>query len=178
MLADTSSVMGTSMTRRIAAGLLALATLPASAGIGWDYDERVDPMTSKKTTTASFQSDQSLNLDAPYAGKNFATVFVRQSPRSGLDVILRIDKGQLVCPVSGCRVLVRFDDQEPRYFSATEPADHSPNVLFLEPASGFVASARKAKRIRIQANIYQHGAPVMEFTGVPLTWPWPAKSKP
>lgn len=133
-------------------------------------------MTSRRLVYVHTESDDSLSLRFPYAGRNYGHLFVIQHPRFGLMVQLKIDKGQLVCEPGGCRVLVRFDEREPTYFGASEPADRSSNVLFLNEPSRFVAEAKKAKRIRVQANIYQEGAPYIEFTPTPLEWPWPKQA--
>jgi hypothetical protein len=151
--------------------LLALLA-SASAHADWSYSEDTDAMTSKRTSYAQLQSDNSLNLGFPYKGKNHGNLTVRQHPKYGLNVIFTIDKGQLICrSYDGCSVMVRFDDKPAVRFGANGPADHSSDTIFISGASQFVASASKAKRILVQANVYQSGSPVLEFSSsTPLLW--------
>ena len=144
------------------------APAPTSA---WSYEETKDAMTDAITRTASIVSDNSLQLDFPYQGHNPGTIVVRQHARHGLDVIVYVNKGQVLCLVTGCSVTVRFDDGKAMRFSANGPADHSAETVFLTNRNGFIAGARKAKRIRVILPIYQAGDQVLEFTSpVPLEW--------
>ena len=142
------------------------------AQANWSYDTTSDKMTGKMTTFATIQSTNSLNLDFPYKGSNFGTIMVRQHPSYGLDVMVSIDKGQVLCSsYSGCPIEVRFDDKPAVKFSGTESADRSSDRIFLTNAKSFINSAKTAKRILVRMNIYQAGAPVLEFsTAASLTW--------
>ena len=143
----------------------------SSARTQWRYQFESDDMTGKRIDFAIVESTKSLKLGFPYQGENRGRLGVRQSPRHGTDVYLEIDKGQFVCGVSECAVLVRFDEQQPVRFTAVRPADHSSTMLFLSPAQRFIASAKKASTIRAQANIFQEGAPILEFNATALEWP-------
>jgi hypothetical protein len=169
---------------RVHIALAALtAALPVLACAGqWQYDTVPDKMTSKVTATAILTSDNSLDLAFPYKGANYGRINVRQHPRHGLDVIIDVDKGQILCrSYSGCPILVRFDDRPPRTFSGSEPADNNSTVAFIRDARGFIAEAKRAKRILVQVNMFQQGAQTLEFsTPAPLAWPpgnTPAKAK-
>lgn len=146
----------------------------------WSYNQEIDAMTGKKASFAHLVSTNSLSLGFPYKGDNHAFLSVRQRPRDALTVLFSITKGQFVCRAyDSCYVDVRFDDATPTKFAASGPADHSTTALFLNDASRFVALASKAKRILVQANIYQEGAPILEFSSTtPLAWNLPAKAKP
>lgn len=158
---------------------LLLATTGLSAQADWSYQKDIDAMTSKSATYATLQSSNSLNLDFPYKGQNNGYLTVRQHPKYGLDVIFRVDKGQLLCSAyNGCVVTVRFDDKPAMRFSGTGPADHSSDTIFLSGAQSFIAEAKKAKKILVQSNIYHNGAPVLAFSALqPLIWA-PANSSP
>lgn len=136
-----------------------------AAHADWEYRESVDKMTGKAGKTASIASDNSLSLDFPYAGKNHAFLIVRQHPQYGLDVMLQIQKGQILCSsYGGCPIQVKFDDEPPTRFSGTESGDRDPKTIFFQGASKFVNKATKAKKILVQVNLYQAGAPVLEFS--------------
>lgn len=156
--------------KKIFASVLMFITSAVNAS--WIYAEDTDRMTSKTTTGASIGSANSLRLDFPYKGDNYGRITVRQHPKFGLDVIIRIDKGQILCrSYSGCPIEIRFDDKPPMRFSGTEPADNSSDHVFLNNAARFIGEAKKAKRILVSMNIYKSGAPVLEFNSVaPLVW--------
>jgi hypothetical protein len=154
--------------------LLVGVVLRASAGeSSWTYVTGGDEMTGKPESRAWLESADGLELGFPYQGHNPGEILVRSHPRYGLGVIFSIRKGQLVCNAfEGCSVLARFDNSPPVRFRASPPADHSSTALFLEPASKFISLAKKAHDIRIQATVYENGAPVLTFhSSQPLRWP-------
>ena len=121
-------------------------------------------MTGGTRRTASVDSTNTVNFGFPYNGEQHARLILRTDPQEGKDVMFRIEKGQILCPsYESCWVQVRFDDEKPGNFSATGPADHSSEVVFLNDYSRFLTKMRKAKRVRIAVNIYQQGSPVFEF---------------
>lgn len=133
-------------------------------GSQWTYQHDEDAMKKGVVHEASVSSSNTVSFSFPYSGEQHATLTLRTHPRHGKDLILRIEKGQFLCPsYEGCNVLVRFDDHEPATFSAVGPADNSTEVIFIRNYSRFVEKMVKAKRVRISANVYQEGAPVFEF---------------
>lgn len=130
----------------------------------WRYSSFEDNMTGKKTYRASLDSSNTLHFSFPYEGAQNATLLLRTHPRYGKDVMLSIEKGQFLCNMyDGCSLLIRFDDSPPVTFNASEPADHDSTVLFIENYSGFVGKMMKAKKVRIQANYFREGSPILEF---------------
>lgn len=152
----------------LTAVLLACSAVSAD----WQYTEDTDAMTSKRSIQASLESNNSLNLGFPYGGKNNGYLHVRQHPKYGLDVILNVDKGQILCNnYQGCDIMVRFDDKPPMRFAGTEPADNSSDTVFVQGAKRFIAEASKARRILVQVTMYKNGAPTLEFfSSKPLDW--------
>lgn len=138
----------------------------------WVYRSQEDKMSGKTSKSASIESDNSLDLPFPYSGTNHARLHVRQHPTHGLDVILSIDKGQILCTsYSGCPIKVRFDNGPASSFEGSPSADHDSTVVFFGSPKKFIAQASKAKRILVQVNMYQAGAPVLEFSSqLPLAW--------
>jgi hypothetical protein len=153
---------------------LALVGILACSGASadWRYGDSADKMTGKKTTTATIESSNSLDLSFPYQGKNFGNLMVRRHPSYGLDVAFSVDKGQIICrSYSGCSVTVRFDDKAPVKFNASEAADNDSKIIFLKDVSRFIASAKTAKSILIQPTLHQGGSPILEFRSAkPLEW--------
>jgi hypothetical protein len=141
----------------------------------WVTNEAIDKMDSSKTITSAIRSDNSLALRFPYAGENRGQIIVRNRKSDGLNVMVTVDKGQLVCRYGDdCTVTIRFDEAPPVRFTAAKPADHSSTVLFLNNEKRFVEQAVKAKRILVSLEMYQSGTQILEFeTATPLVWEAP-----
>lgn len=136
----------------------------ANLGKQWAYRSSEDPMTGKPWTTAEVTSSNTHEFDRPYSQPQHATLTIRKHPQHGSDVILSIERGQLLCrSYSGCRVLVRFDNDKPRTYQATGPSDNSTTLLFILGYADFVRRMGSADLVRIQAEVYQVGSPAWEF---------------
>ncbi|MBL0162174.1 MAG: hypothetical protein IPP82_00630 [Xanthomonadales bacterium] len=121
-------------------------------------------MTSAVTRFALVSSTNTVNFQSPYSGPQHGTLLIREHPRHGKNIVMSIERGQILCrSYADCNVLVRFDDQKPTTYSGIGPADNSSESVFIRNYSQFIASLKKAKRVRISTNIYQEGAPVFEF---------------
>jgi len=143
----------------------------ASAG-QWRYSTETDRMSGGKVEHAEVGSENSLSLRSPYQGRNYGAIYVRRHPKYGLDVMVQIEQGQILCrSYDPCAIMVRFGDGKPQTFTAVPPADHSSTLLFFTNPSRFIALARKHRRILVQLPIYQHGEQVLEFA-VPVELVW------
>lgn len=130
----------------------------------WSYAELSDEMTGRTARTASIRSENTVDFAFPYGGDQHATLMLRTHPSHGEDVILSIERGQLLCQqIDRCRLRVRFDDGEPQNWTARPPADHSTTHLFLDSHDRFVDRLRRAQVVRLQPEVYQEGSPVFEF---------------
>jgi hypothetical protein len=148
----------------------ALAPAPAAPETAWQYGESEDAMTGQKTRTAVVTSSNTVEFAFPYAGEQHATLILRKK-RGSDNIMLSIEKGQLTCgDYYGRSVSVRFDEKTPRRFSVLESADHDSTVVFIRNEKSFIAEAKKAKKIRIEAVVYQNGNPVFEFNTAGLEW--------
>jgi hypothetical protein len=130
----------------------------------WRYRVDADPMTSKKARYASIDSENALNFDFPYQGEQHGTLILRDHPIHGRDVMITIDKGQILCQsYEDCTIRVRFDEGSPQRWNAAGPADNRSTVIFLRNEGGFIQRLRAAKVVRIQIPVYQEGEPMLEF---------------
>lgn len=129
----------------------------------WQYTSDPDSMGKGTIYYAANVSTSTLAFKFPYTGEQHATLTLRKHPRQGNDVLLTIERGQFVCMIDGCSVLVRFDDGESVRFNAVEPSDHSTTALFLTPFDKFYSRMLKAKRVRIQADFFQEGSHTLDF---------------
>jgi hypothetical protein len=168
----SGSASDTKVAASVATPLVSNAVAPAPPrNENWQFDTSPDQMTGKPVKQATVVSTNSLTLDFPYRGSNYGQLTVRQHPKYGLDVIVSVEKGQMLCSYDGCVVQVRFDEAPPANFSASEPADHSTTHLFLDNPKRFIAAASRAKQIRVAFNMYQSGTQVLEFsTPTSLVW--------
>jgi hypothetical protein len=137
----------------------------------WNYDESPERMGRGTIKTASVWSLNEINFDFPYTGAQRGMLQIRIHPRFGKDVTLSVKKGQILCGLYNCMVAVRFDNGKPQNYTAVPPADHSTTMLFLKGYERFVASARKSKKVYIEAQFYQQGVRVFEFDISGLVWP-------
>jgi hypothetical protein len=131
----------------------------------WQSSTSEDKMTNKTIYIAYNQSSNILNFDFPYAGPQHATLMLRKHPRNGLSVLLSIEKGQFICDVDGCVLLVRFDDGAAETFKASESESRESTMLFIEDEKRFIRKLQAAKKLRIEASFYQEGFRVIEFDG-------------
>ena len=166
---STSSVRDvdpSAQSTSIAAGTVAPlpSPIPTPLGRQWKYNVESDKMGRGNEYNAWVFSTNTVAFDFPYQGSQRATLTLRSHPRHGKDVILSIERGQILCrSYSACSVLVRFDDEEPGTYSAIGPADHSSNHIFIQEYSRFMGRLLQAKRVRIAVTVYKHGSPVFDF---------------
>lgn len=139
----------------------------------WELSEEKDPMSDKIIYFANLESDNEEQFEFPYQGGSRLILCIRKSPKYGDDVILKITNGQLLSSEfeSNNQVSVRFDDKPAKKYRTAEPADFSPDQLFLRNAKDFINNAKTAKTIRIQIPIYQEGERIFNYRlDEPLKW--------
>ena len=159
---DTSSISPSASP--ISSSTPAIPPPPLEPGAQWNYQQDSDPMTSAVTRYAQVTSSNTVEFQRPYSGAQHATLLLREHPRHGKDVIMSIERGQILCrSYEDCNVLVRFDDQKPVTYPGVGPADGSSENVFIRNYSKFLANLKKAKRVRISTEIYQQSSPVFEF---------------
>jgi|GEM_PF-846127 len=140
----------------------------------WDYSSRGDEMSDTSIHHACTVSTNSINLEWPY-GPQSVSLCVRQHPRWGQDVIVRLARGgQFICrSYANCIVRVRFDEAAASGYSANEPADGSSDTIFIANDARFIANLKRSSRVIIEAEFYQSGAQQMTFNTEGLEWPRP-----
>ena len=140
----------------------------------WEYDSKDDEMADSKSYFATILSDNGEVFAFPYdeEGGSHLMVTVRQTKKSGTDVLLGISKGQFNTDIiNGQYVSVKFDDNAAKKYKTSSADDGSLDVLFIDNAKDFIAKAKTAKTIKIEAEFYQEGNRVFTFTAdKPLKW--------
>lgn len=134
----------------------------------WEYSEVVDKMTSKQTKFARVISNESLDLEFPYDGTNYAQITLRK--KEGLNIYLTIDKGQITGGYDNKFITVRFDEEKPIKFSYTEPQDGSSNIIFIDNEVKFLSKLKKSKKTLVSLPLYQAGNQILEFNTADLKW--------
>lgn len=158
------------MLKSLVALILAMLSTLTLAD-SWTYRSNKDPMSGKETKTATIISTNSLNFSWPYSGRNHGFIQVRQHPQYGLDVLVSVQQGQIMCRSNDCKVRVKFGDKQPVTYNATEPADNSSNLVFINNETAFINNARSANRILVELTFFQNGIHILEFEAKqPLNW--------
>jgi hypothetical protein len=147
------------------------ATGKPKAGANWRYSTDEDKVRGKTTYFATTTSTNTVFQASPYEAETRMEITVRKSPAYGLDVILTVSSGQLMCPsYRGCSGTVRFDDGPPQRVQFNGAADNSSETVFVVGAKGFLAKLKKAKRVVVEKTLYQAGNPQFEFEVSGLKW--------
>ena len=152
--------------RRAASMLESLrqATAYERLGSQWSYDSSPEGMSGKPVRTASVMSSNTIDLGFPYGGSQRARLLLRRHPRWGNDVILAIERGQILChSFDDCYVAVRFDDEKLHRYEGNPPSDNSSESLFIPAFGTFMKNLSGAKKLKIEIKIYQQGNQVFEF---------------
>ncbi len=150
--------------QRIRAAEAAAAAETRRLAEKWTYSVSEDPMTSRKSKSATIESENTVNFDFPYQGSQRATLVIRDHPTYGRDVILSIERGQLMCQsYRDCQIRVRFDEGKAETWNAAGPADNSSTAVFFRNQARFFQKLRAAKVLRLQVAVYQEGEPIFEF---------------
>ena len=137
----------------------------------WSYSQDEDKVRGGTTYYASTTSTNSIAQDFPYDSETTMTMTVRRSPAHGMDVILTISSGQMMCPsYDGCSGTVRFDNGPPERVRFNGPADNSSETVFVVGAKQFIAKVKRAEKVTVEKTLYQAGSPQFEFNVSGLKW--------
>lgn len=168
---ENASVHYLTPAQEEAASKAALEERTKSLGLKWDYYTEDDSIGNGTVKRAIVNSVNEIDFGFPYQGKQRGRLEIRTHPRYGKDVILAIDRGQFLCHTGGCSVTIQFDDEDYIYtYEATEPSSGSTTALFIRGYSPFLSHARKAQRVRVEAEFYQEGPRTFEFDVSGLKW--------
>lgn len=147
------------------------ADAPTAAPENWSYSSDTDKVRGGTTYFATTTSTNTIHQNAPYDSDTSMTMTVRHSPSSGLNILLSISSGQMMCPsYEGCSGTVRFDNGSAERISFNGPADEDSETIFVSNARSFLAKLRKAKHVVVEKTLYEAGAPQFEFDVHGLKW--------
>ncbi len=153
------------MKTTIAFFLLILTAAASGPAPKWEYGTTADGM-GRERWNARLYSANTVNFSFPYSGEQHAKLVVRANKTEITDILFAIEKGQIISDA----IAVRFDEGPIRRFSITGASDHSSTAKFIDNVQGFLNGLRKAKRVRIEATIFQQGNQTFEFNAAGFEW--------
>ena len=133
----------------------------------WEYRDYEDKASGKTIFKASLLSVNKINLSFPYSGFQNGTLSVRNHPRWGKDIYLKIEKGQILS-IDGYSYdnkyfLVRFDDGDVKRWKYVGASDLSSDVIFISNEKKFLEKLTNSNKIYITVNLYQDGQNTFVF---------------
>jgi hypothetical protein len=148
------------------------AEKPADAPDGpWSYSTTEDKVRGSTTYFAHTTSTNTIHQNPPYDADTTMTMAVRKSRSDGINVVLTISSGQMMCPsYEGCSGTVSFDGGPAQRVRFSGTADNSSDTVFVDGAKSFIAKLKKSKRVVIEKTLYEAGAPQFEFDVHGLKW--------
>lgn len=141
-----------------------VASAPAPHENTWVYSVSNDEMSGSEAQHAMLASTNRFELRFPYQGTQFAALMVRRHPRHGIDAMVTIERGQLLCGVSdACTLQVRFDNAPAQQWTFVEPESDDSTVLFFRDGRAFATKLATAKIVRIELKFFQQSPVVAVF---------------
>ncbi|HEX6376993.1 MAG TPA: hypothetical protein VFZ91_14875 [Allosphingosinicella sp.] len=144
----------------------------ASAAIsrtGWSYSEKKDEMRGNVARFARLSALEPISLDFPY-GESTPELVIRQDPKYGFDIYITAN-GQFLCrSYDNDTISVKFDNGGIEQWACGDAEGGSSDIIFVVNAEGFLAKLRKAKRMIVEADMYQAGRQQMKFEVSGLKW--------
>lgn len=150
---------------KIMVALLSSVLLSLSAGATegkWKYYEKEDDFEKKVMKFYEIESLNYFNLSFPYSGKQNLDLILREI-NGDFDVLLAIDKGQILCRPSSCKVDIIFDDGSVETYKLAESNSGSSEVVFITDTKRFMTKVIKSKKMKVKLEFFQNGSIVSEF---------------
>jgi hypothetical protein len=142
----------------------------------WQYFNKKDDMSGEIGHLAWTSSTNRIQLEFPYQGGTRGWFKLQNHPRFGEKIIFQIDKGQLICNnYDGCTVVLKFDDNPPVGYHATQPSDYSSTELSISGYDEILENLKTSKYLIIEAEFYQAGMQHFKFNINGLEWQEEAK---
>lgn len=146
------------------------AASDASRPSKWSYNTYRDEMRGTESKTATVASENTVKLDFPY-GEQQGELTLRTDPKSGLNVMVSVEKGQILCnSFSENHISAKFDGGPVQNFRCTDASDGSSNVAFIVDEKTFLKKVRGAKRTIVEAEFFQQGRQQFVFETTGLDW--------
>jgi hypothetical protein len=136
----------------------------------WSFSDEVDKMTNKTNYFAIINSENTVELSAPYNGGSISTFTFRKMDGK-LGALLRVNPSQFShTDVYGGTVMIKFDDEAGRKYSYGLPSDGSSDVIFIENSKLLLSKLKTSKKMLIEAEFYNNGNKIIEFDVKGFEW--------
>lgn len=136
----------------------------------WSYSEQKDEMRGAISKFAELEAENIIDLDFPY-GEQRGLILVRKSTQHGLDVLVGVKSGQILCnSFQDTRVSVKFDDGPIQKFGCTDASDGTNNMVFISESKLFLSKLKKSRKVIVEAEFFQNGNQQMTFQSENLKW--------
>lgn len=156
------------------AGSVPDAWTEPDSGVRWEIRDTTDEMRGTVTHIACIDATSELRLGFPYEDAS-AFLCVRQREGERLEAYFGVTSGQPQCGFDGCRVPVRFDDDEVTELRAS--GSDTGASLFLSDATGFVRRLVAAHRFMIEVQFFVMGRRQITFDHADgLVWELPREA--
>ena len=143
----------------------AATAAPASP---WTYGENKDAMRGTSTKYAETQSAEKFQNVLGLDEQN--TTLQVQTVAKGHNVVLINPNLQFSCnSITNTQVSVKFDDGPVERFGCNGAAGDKVGIAFINPASRVVDKLKAAKKVMIEAEVFQRGNIQMTFNVAGLT---------
>ncbi len=129
----------------------------------WTYRDFKAGIDEHLMKTARTRSLKSLSLDFPYQGKNFGELILRNHAERGLSIMITIDRGQIMCARNGCIHKLKFDSEPSISVLFFPAANYDSTVLFASDPEELASGILKARRLKIELELYRHPPQILEF---------------
>jgi hypothetical protein len=141
---------------------------PKPRAEAWVYSDKKDPMTDEVRHAGCVRSNNSVQLQPPYHPTK-AMLCARSSKSEPMAVtIYLVDGGQFFCSAyKHCKISWRADETNASDTEALTPSDGSTDQIVFDDLGGpvvMVAIMAQSNVMRVEAEFYQAGRQVMEFS--------------
>jgi hypothetical protein len=169
--ADTKvAASGTGNAEAVEANSTSVEAASAAKPSKWTYSDDTDEMRGTKSSYASLDSENEVDLDFPY-GEQRGQLMLRKRPEDGLNVMFQVGNGQILChSFTESHVSIKFDDGPVQRYRCTDASDGSNNVAFLSNERSVVERLKKSKRAIVEAEFFQKGRQQFMFETAGLNW--------
>lgn len=128
----------------------------------WNYSTSLVGIDNEKMSWIETKSLNSLNLKFPYSGINRGELTIRKS-KGKTELILTINKGQILCDLYTCKGRIKFDSSSSISFTGDKPSDGTSNMIFISNSSDLIQRIKNSKRVSIEVKLYQEGNQILDF---------------
>ncbi|MCW3835938.1 hypothetical protein ACFQ1E_07795 [Sphingomonas canadensis] len=135
----------------------------------WRYAEKKDEMRGSTQRIAQVEATEPIRLPFPY-GESAPVLNIRQDPKYGFDIFITAN-GQFLCRSwDDDTISVKFDGGAIRNWACADADGGSSDIVFIVRARPFLAELKKAKRMIVEAEMYEAGRVQMKFDVAGLDW--------